>query len=99
MTGSFIDNELVKIGVTGNAETIYWVREDDGTLTGINKAFSSNMMIRIRDKKIRKITYLDKPNAVLYPEKELSADDLLLKDFHWWETQRPVNRFDIFRWE
>jgi len=29
----------VKLKVTGNAETIYWVREEDGTLTGINKDF------------------------------------------------------------
>lgn len=99
MIGSFFDNELVKIAVVGNAETIYWVREEDGTLTGINKAFSSNMNIRLRDKKIRQITYLEKPNAVLHPEKELSSDDLLLKDFHWWNDQRPLNRFDIFRWE
>ncbi|MFA6950055.1 MAG: OstA-like protein [Lentimicrobiaceae bacterium] len=99
MVGSFVDNELVSIKVEGNAETIYWVREDDGTLTGINKAFSSNMFIRLRDKKIRKISYLEKPTAVLYPEKDIAPGDLLLKNFHWYGEQRPLDRADIFIWE
>ncbi len=99
MTGFFKDNELVQLTVTGNSETIYWVREEDGTLTGINKAFSSNMNILLREKKINKITYLEKPTAVLHPETDLSPADLLLKDFRWYGERRPLNRYDIFKWE
>lgn len=98
MNSYFIDNELVKIVVTGNAESLYWVREDDGSLTGINKAYSSNMIIRLRDKKIKQIVPIEKPNAVLYPENELSPGELLLKDFHWLNNQRPKSRQDIFIW-
>lgn len=99
MTGYFNNNELSLIEVKGNAETIYWVREDDGSLTGINKAFSSNLDIRLTDRKIRKITYLSKPTATLYPEGDLKSNDLLLKDFKWHGDQRPLNRYDIFKWE
>lgn len=99
MTGFFKDNELVQLTVIGNSETIYWVREEDGTLTGINKAYSSNMNILLLEKKINKITYLDKPIAVLHPETDLSPADLLLKDFRWFGERRPLNRYDIFKWE
>lgn len=99
MTGFFNNNELVKLIVTGNSETIYWVREEDGTLTGINKAFSSNMSIWFHEKKIDKITYLEKPIHVLYPESDLGPADLLLKDFEWHGDRRPLNRYDIFKWD
>lgn len=99
MIGDFVDNDLVSLKVIGNAETIYWVREEDGTLTGINKAFSSNMRIGLRDKKIRTITYLEKPTATLYPENELSPADLLLQNFMWYGEQRPESKNDIFNWE
>lgn len=99
MIGSFADNDLVAIKVTGNAETIYWVREEDGTLTGINKAFSSNMRIGLKDKKIRVITYLEKPTATLYPEKDLSPSEMLLDNFAWYGDRRPTNKTDIFNWE
>lgn len=99
MIGYFKDNDLVSIAVRGNAETVYWVREDDGTLTGINKAFSSNMSIGVKERKIKKITYLEKPNAVLYPEDQITKEELLLENFHWFGDQRPVDRYDIFNWE
>lgn len=98
MTGLFSKNDLVSIAVNGNAETVYWVRENDGTLTGINKAFSSNMLIKLRDKKIRRITYLEKPNGTLYPEDEIASSELLLKNFQWLGDRRPLTRKDIFRW-
>ncbi len=99
MEGYFTDNELVFIKVLGNSETLYWVREEDGTLTGVNKSFSSNMNIRIRDRKIRDLTYLAKPNATLHPEGELTPQELLLDDFEWLDHLRPVDRYDIFRWQ
>ncbi len=98
MTGSFIKNDLVLIEVNGNAETIYYVREEDGTLTGILKAFSSNMSIKLRDKKIKRITYLEKPNGTLYPEGEIAASELQLKNFQWLGDRRPLKREDIFKW-
>ncbi|MHC1775266.1 MAG: OstA-like protein [Lentimicrobium sp.] len=98
MTGYFKDNELTSIKVEGNSETIYWVREEDGTLTGINKAFSSNMSIRLKDKKMQQIVYIEKPEAVLHPEGELGEADLLLKNFQWLGDRRPMKREDIFTW-
>ncbi len=98
MTGSFVKNDLVTIAVDGNAETVYYVREDDGTLTGILKAFSSNMSIKLRDKKIKRITYLEKPNGTLYPEGDLPASELLLKNFQWLGDRRPLTKSDIFKW-
>lgn len=98
MTGYFTDNELTSIKVVGNSETIYWVREDDGTLTGINKAFSSDMSIRLKDKKMQQIVYIKKPEAVLHPEGELGEADLLLKNFQWLGDRRPMKRADIFIW-
>ena len=99
MEGFFKDNELVFIKVLGNAETLYWVREEDGSLTGINKSFSSNMNIRIGNRKIRDLTYLSKPNATLFPEGELTPPELLLDNFEWLEHLRPLDRYDIFRWD
>jgi hypothetical protein len=98
MTGHFTENELYRIDVEGNSETIYYVREEDGTLTGINKAFASNMSIRLKDRKIKQIVYIQKPTAVLHPEGELGPTDLILKNFRWLSDRRPMKREDIFVW-
>lgn len=98
MIGFVNDGQLRLIKVMGNSETIYWVREEDGTLTGINKAFSSNIQIRLKDRKMKQIVYIEKPNAELLPEDEISPAELLLRNFHWYGDRRPLKRADIFVW-
>lgn len=98
MTGYFTDNELNRIYVASNSETVYYVREEDGSLIGINKAVSGNMWIQVDENKIERVTYIDSPKATLYPEKDFPQEELKLKGFIWYEGRRPVDRFAIFNW-
>jgi lipopolysaccharide export system protein LptA len=97
MIGYFFDNELVRVEVNGNAETIYWVREEDATLIGIDVAKTSNMSIRLQNNEVQSINYKQQPNQVMFPEKELPEEQRKLKGFRWLEEKRPMNRLDIFR--
>jgi len=98
MTGYFRENELRRINVTGNSETIYFVREEDGGLIGINKTVSSDMQIFLENNEIMTITYIKDPDAHLYPEKELTKEELFLRNFKWIEDRRPLKKEDIFVW-
>ena len=98
MIGYFLNNELYKIRVIGNAETIYFAREDDRTMIGVNKAVSSNMLIFLEKNQLKSITYIEQPSATLYPEKEVSVHDLFLRDFKWLIAKRPLSKNDIFTW-
>ncbi|HNY07191.1 MAG TPA: OstA-like protein [Bacteroidales bacterium] len=97
MIGYFRDNQIYKVNVSGNSETLYWVREDDKSLIGISKMISSDMVIGIKENKVDKINYISKPKGALYPEKDLTSHDLLLKDFKWLDDKRPYTRLDIFK--
>ncbi len=100
MTGFFDKHgELYKIHVTGNTETIYFLREDNGRRIGINKAISNKLDVFVSDNEIKTITFLEKPVATLYPENELTQKEMLLKNFRWLEKYRPKNKTDISYWE
>jgi lipopolysaccharide export system protein LptA len=98
MVGFFRENELFKIKVLGNAESVYFAREEDRTLIGITKVYSSDMLIFIEKNQIQSITYQNQPRAVTAPEKDVSPYDLKLKGFKWIEGKRPLTKNDIFRW-
>jgi hypothetical protein len=97
MKAYFRDNRLDNIRVFGNAETIYYVREDNGAMIGVNSALSSDMVIHIRENKIKQIVYLKMPDAVLFPENDFPAEKKFLRDFRWIEEERPKDKHDIFR--
>lgn len=94
----FRDRELYKINVLGNAQTIYFAREEDKSLIGINMAVSSDMLIFLEQNKLKSITYIGNPDAHLLPESTVPQNERKLKDFKWEESRRPVDKQDIFRW-
>ena len=53
MIGYFSNNELVRIKVDGNAQTVYYIREEDGYLIGINLSEASGMLIRLQDNDVK----------------------------------------------
>ena len=96
MTGYFRDNDLWRIRVSGNAETLYYVREEDGALIGVNKSVSSYMKIQLQDNDIKQITYLEKPDANLVPDIKSLGGELKLEGFIWIEERRPKTKQEIF---
>lgn len=100
MQGFFSNNELNKVLVKGNSETIYYMKEQDSKdLLGINKAIASDLLIFIKDKQIETITFIKSPEGTLFPLKELPEADRVLKNFKWRDSQRPKQKYDVYKWE
>jgi lipopolysaccharide export system protein LptA len=95
--GKFLNNELSNISVFGNAETIYFARNEDRELIGINKALSSNMFIKIINNEIEEISFIQDPEAELNPESEMPENVRLLKGFVWRNEERPQIVEDLFK--
>lgn len=98
MVGHFVDQELKKIDVNGNGESVYYPK-DNGEYIGVNKAESSSMIIFLDSGKVHKINFLTAPSAVLYPINELSPHELRLADFAWYTAWRPKTWPEVFRHE
>jgi len=96
ITGHFIDNDLRRIDVFGNGETIYYVKEDDGSLVGINKALSSDLVIYVEERQVVGIRFLKDADANLYPVDELPEEERRLRNFEWLDSRRPKSKADIF---
>jgi lipopolysaccharide export system protein LptA len=100
MIGHFVDNDLRKIDVNGNGETVYYIKDDDdGSLTGVNKAECSDMSIYINDDKVEKLKMFKKPSGIMHPPTDVSPSEMQLKDFAWYKEYRPLNQNDIFIWK
>ena len=88
----FKDNDIDNMYNKGNAETIYWLRDDDGSLIGINISQSDEMNIIIRNRQISRIKHYNNIKETLYPEKQLKDDMEHLKGFLWQEEKKPMRR-------
>lgn len=99
MMGVFDSNELRRIYVYSKSETIYFLREEDGARIGTNKAIAEDLIINVSNNELESITFIQKPEATLYPDKDLKPEDLVLKNFKWLSDKRPRDKFSIFIWK
>lgn len=96
MTGYFSDNDLRKILVEGNGQTIYYVK-DKNDMLGANRADCSDLVILLKNNEIEGLTLLKKPEGTLFPMKEADPKELRLKDFKWLPELRPKSEKDLMR--
>ncbi len=93
----FNDGNLELVDVNGDAKTISWLREDDGSLIGINVGASQDMKILFKENDIDLIKYFKSISETLYPEKDIKESSRYLEGFKWRDEERPKDFPDIFR--
>lgn len=91
-------NEVYKINVNGNGQTIYYGKEEDGTYMGMNRLDCSEMKIMMNDNQIQDITFYVSPVGVFEPMKDVKPENQKLRNFIWLEYLQPKSREDIFVW-
>jgi len=96
LTGYFRDNELYKINVEGNGETIYWLLDGE-EVAGVNQAKCARIEILVEDGKIVEIFEYQNPEGVIDPPLEVDPVMLRLEGFTWQDQLRPKKREDIFK--
>jgi hypothetical protein len=98
MTGYFKNNKLERIMVTGNGQTIYYATDED-EIVGANKTACTDLMIYLKDNKISKVVYTEKPDGTYYPLEMFPATESKLSDFKWLDQWRPRRWEDVFVWK
>lgn len=93
--GYFTDNELSRLEIIGNAESLYFGKDDKDKYIGTNKALSSSIILHFKEKKINRIVFIKKPEAVFTPMKLLSPELMQLKGFNWQIDRKPKSREEL----
>lgn len=96
MYGKFIENELQQVDLVKNTETLYFMRDDSGTLIGIDKTLSSSISIFLEEQEIVDIYYYNQIDGVLYPESELPEEERKLRGFNWRGDERITSVENLF---
>ena len=91
------NNELYNVDILKNSEVIYFARNSENELIGINKSKSSNLNIQISGKTINEIRLIKQIDGDLYPESQFPKNARLLRGFNWRDDERPKSVDDLFK--
>ncbi len=98
MTGYFSGNQLTRMDVIGNGQTIYY-GTDQGEVIGVNRAICSDLIIYLEDNKVSRVNYIKQPSGTYYPLELFPPEESKLDGFIWLDQWRPEKREDVFLWK
>jgi len=90
------DGHITEIQVSGNAETVFYPRNEDSTYVGVNKSQSSYVTIYLEINKIHHVLFTTSTTGTLYPLNMINVEDTRLLGFFWATQERPTSHQSIF---
>jgi lipopolysaccharide export system protein LptA len=94
--GYFRNGEIDYMRSQGNAESIYYLKEEDGKVKGINNATGDIIDLRFKNKELNKVVFISEVSGTLYPVRQATEQNKFLRGFKWLEDKRPKTKFELF---
>ena len=90
------DNDVYRVDVQGNAETVFYPQEEDGTYMGVNRTQSSFVKLYLENRQIERILFTSATTGVMIPTDQATDEDKFLVTFFWANQERPRKPGDVF---
>ena len=97
LRGNFIDSKLKEVDIIKNAESIYFLRNSENDLIGIDKSKSAKIKILLNEQKIESFIKMNQIDGKVYPEKKFDSKLRILKGFYFREDEIIKKISDLFK--
>jgi lipopolysaccharide export system protein LptA len=94
--GYFTEGQINNIRAKGNAESIYYAKDEEEKLIGINKASSDIIDMRFKNKELNKVVFISAVTGKMVPFRMATEEDKVLRSFKWQDKRRPKSKIELF---
>jgi len=96
LNGVFKDGNIDYIRAKGNAESVYYLMDDDSAYLGMNYARADAISMYFVEKELKKVTWVLGVEGTTYPFRQIPEDKKELRNFKWQENRRPKTKYELF---
>lgn len=92
----FSDGNINLMRAKGNAESVYYVLDDDSAIVGVNKVGGDMIDMRFLNKELNRVVVIGQPTGTMVPVLQATEQDRILRDFKWHDARRPKTKYELF---
>ena len=96
LDGYFKDGAIDYLRARGNAESIYYIEDDDSLLVGVNKASGDIIDMRFAAKELNRVVFINEVKGTMYPIRQMPDSEKQLRNFKWLDSRRPKTKYELF---
>lgn len=97
ITAFFESDEVRRIFVEGNAESIYYAMDEDDAYLGVNESICSEMEFLFEEKQMNTVKFLTAPKSKMKPMNSTDHNSMRLDGFSWNIKDRPQSIEDLMK--
>lgn len=90
----FVEGAMDSMSVVGNAESVYFMLDEEEAYIGMNKSICSEMSFTFEDSDLKDIYFYVNVNSNLIPMKDVDPSNTL-EGFNWQPRIRPKDKQDL----
>lgn len=91
----FNNEEIDSLFVDGNAETVFYVKDELEAYVGVDEMKSGQIKATFKDGEMDEVLWLKQQEGTTHPFQNIDPKSFLLNGFAWRESQRPKSKRDI----
>ncbi|MFK8105045.1 MAG: OstA-like protein [Saprospiraceae bacterium] len=92
----FVERNLRRMRVEGNAESVYYGLDESNAYIGVNKTVCSDMLLFFGNNKVENIKFFTDPQANFFPMQRVDHNSIKLPGADWKGKIRPLSLADLF---
>jgi lipopolysaccharide export system protein LptA len=96
LNGHFVDGSIDYLRAKGNAESIYYLQDEDSSYFGLNYAKADAISMYFKDRELKRVSWVNGVEGTTYPIRQIPDEKRRLRDFKWEENRRPKTRYELF---
>lgn len=96
LNGYFKDGQMDFMRAKGNAESIYYIRDEDSAFIGVNRSTADIIDMYFKDKALNRVVYRSDVQGTTTPIRQVNFEEMRLRNFRWLEARRPKSKYELF---
>ena len=96
LNGYFNEGTIDFMRAKGNAESIYYVKDEDSAYVGVNRSTADIIDMRFANKELNKVVYINDVKGLTTPFRQVKFDEMRLRNFKWLDDRRPKTKYEMF---
>lgn len=91
----FKESKIYKMDLQGNAQVVYYMKDEGKAYTGVNLTEASQMTFYFKDNKVTDIRNYISPKSRVLPMKDTDHEGIKVKGFKWNIEKQPKSSSDL----
>jgi hypothetical protein len=97
INGGFSNGEIEFMRAKGNAESVYYLQDDDSAYIGMNYARADAITMLFGKEGLKRVSWVNGVEGTNFPMNQIPDDKKQLRSFRWLDERRPKTILELFQ--